>query len=110
MTNFTPAPPARPRASWPVSLLCAAGGTALAAAAVAETMLVSSLGVGAAGGVLSRLVVPAAVVAAVFVARALPRRARAAFVTGLVVPLVIGAALVAFVLYSLATNPNTFTF
>src|SRR5947209_20603330 len=109
MTNYAPVPQPRPRASWPTTVLCGLGGVAFTVAAVAQAVVVGQLGQGIAGGLLARLFGLAAVVGAVLVARALPRRARAAFVTGVVVPVVLAGALLAFVLYSLATNPNTFT-
>src|SRR5947208_1594992 len=112
MTNYAPAREIRLRASWPVSVLCGVGGMAYTVAAVADEIAVSriSIDVGVAGGLLPRLVGLAAVVCAVIVALSLPRRARAAFVTGVVVPVVVAGALLAVVLYSLANNPDAFTF
>jgi hypothetical protein len=112
MTTFTPPPQIRARASWPIAVLCGLGGVAFSVASVAEAMAVGrlGLGLGLAGGVLPRLFALASVVGAVLVARALPRRARAAFVVGVVTPVVVAGALLALLLYSLATNPNAFTF
>ena len=62
------------------------------------------------GAGVAQLFVVGAIVAAVFVARALPRRARAAFIVGVVTPAVLAIGFVALVLYSLATDPNAFTF
>ncbi len=79
----------QPKASWLVALRWLILGVLLTVATYSVGGLVAQVVVGAAGGGLLWLVGGAGVGVAVSVARRLPRRARACFVTGVVTPLVL---------------------
>ena len=101
--------PMRPAAAWPTAVLAGVGGAAMTVGSVALAVAAENA-VPDGRGVPAQLVAVVALVSAVVVARALPRRARAAFIVGLAVPVLLAAAAFALVLYDLAHDPNAFTF
>lgn len=97
-----------PKASWPVSLgWFVVGAFVTITSGSIAGILAGNLGSGA-GGMAAQLAVGAGIISVFFVARELPRRARALFVAGAVAPVVLAVIAFALLLWALAHSNFTF--